>query len=141
MKSYFKLGILLIASLTLLFTIPIIVDAHKASCKKGSESVGYIVKCTNGHAGTKNITYKYASGLGASYKSYASNGAARWNNTGVTNIKYSSSSKNVIKSYGGPDSGTVAYLSSTYNTKTGHITKWTMNFNTVYNGQQNICKK
>lgn len=129
-KFKFLFLVLLLSLTTSLFSLNI-ASAHTTTCNSGSESVGWIVNCTTpaGHAGTSSYTYKFDAGLETKYKTYTGNGVARWNNTSIVNITFSSISANLVTSHSGPDSDTVAVTRSWKNSVTGHKTKWELSYN------------
>lgn len=110
-------------------------NAHNSTCKRGSESVGWMVNCQS-HVGKTSDTYRYASDLSTTYKSYSSTGASRWNATGIINIRNVATSSNLVTSHGGPDSGTVAVTRSWTNSATGHKTRWEISYNRYVMGKR-----
>lgn len=130
MMKYLKAAsVILLLGLLLIFVSPNTANAHTTACAPGGELLGYRVNCTSpGHAGTRNITYRF-SGVPARYRSFTATGAARWNNTGVVSISQAVSSPNVVETYTDNNTSTVASVASVYNAVTRHKTRWTMRYN------------
>lgn len=110
------------------------VNAHTSSCDGGSESRGWIVHCDS-HAGTTSYNYRFEYGLSSEYKGYTYTGVARWNNISIVYVSYSSSSDNLVTSYGGPDSSTAAYTKS-WVYSTGHKARWEIGYNRYVMGNR-----
>ncbi|WP_339236673.1 hypothetical protein MKX40_23225 [Paenibacillus sp. FSL R5-0517] len=121
-----------ITSLLLSTLVPINAYAHKSpnTCHPNGESSGYSVDCNN-QQGSSSFTYNLQN-VDSTYAGYVSNGASRWNTTGVVNItKTNTESTNgrVIK-YTDPNTSTIAYFGNYYSDVNGHLYAWTLGMNT-----------
>lgn len=125
--------------IVLLLTQFYTVNAHKLTCKSGSENLGWKVNC-NSHSGTNVIYYSFAPGLDNKYKNYTYTAVGRWNNTSIVSFRFSGVSRNVVTSYGGPDSGTAAITRSWSNSNTGHKTRWEISYNRYVFGKSSNSK-
>ncbi|MBX0314862.1 M43 family zinc metalloprotease [Planococcus glaciei] len=139
LKKLLSTGIILFLLLSFFIWPNQEVDAHTTTCKRGSESLGWLVNCSS-HAGKTSYTYRFATDLSATYKSYTSTGASRWNATSIVSIKNVSTSSNLVTSHGGPDTGTVAVTSSWKNATTGHKTRWEISYNRYLMGSRTSTK-
>ena len=118
--------------LFLLISVPSLASAHTTSCNYGSELYGWEVNCktsTGGHT-SSNVYAYYFTGISTTYKQYALEGIARWNNTGIVNI-YSGSSSNYITEYWDYNTSSVAITTSWGSSDGYHKSKWAIKFNRV----------
>lgn len=74
------------------------------------------------------MEYKHDSSIEIAYKTYTTIGVTGSNNTSAVSIVQLSTSGNVVKTYGGPYSSTVA-IATIWNTPTGHLNRWGGNGN------------
>jgi hypothetical protein len=93
----------------------------------GSESAGYLVK-NYGHAGRTIVNYAISSSVDSTYRTYISNGASKWNNTGVIAFNNSSSAIGTFYKYRDDSTSTVAAFYDPV-TSANHYTSWKIELN------------
>lgn len=127
-----KISILFLLTLFVFILMPNNSSAHVGCVASTTEvtGLGYMTKCEK-HSESRYIYYYTTTGMDSKYKSFVTSGAAKWNNTGVTNIIAGTVGVGGhVYKYTDANTSTIAAVGGNFYSSTGHWSSWYMKMNT-----------